>query len=50
MPNALRWVIVAILVLAVVGMIGWARGTTHHHGSDVGALAAHSAVSQALRG
>ena len=50
MPNAMRWVLVAVLALLVIAMIGWARGTTHHHGEDVGALAVHHSVSQPLRG
>ncbi len=35
----LRWVVVAVLVLALIGMIRYARGADHHHGDDVGAFA-----------
>ena len=38
MRDAVRWLIVLGLALAVIGMIGYARGHKHHHGDDVGAL------------
>jgi hypothetical protein len=34
-----RWVIAAVAVLLVVGMVVWARGDEHHHGDDVGSVA-----------
>ncbi|WP_426564822.1 hypothetical protein ACPPVT_01575 [Angustibacter sp. McL0619] len=49
MPDLLRWALVAILVACVIAMIGWARGTTHHHGEDVGALRIHQSLSQPMR-
>jgi hypothetical protein len=33
-----RWVVAAVLVLLVVGLLVWARGDEHHHGDDVGAV------------
>ena len=36
----MRWVIVAIAALLVIGLLVWARGYAHHHGDDVGAVAA----------
>jgi hypothetical protein len=48
MPSALRWVLVAVLVLCVLGMLGWARGTRHHHGSDVDERAAPVTVTRLL--
>ena len=43
----LRWIVVAVLVLALIGMIRYARGADHHHGDDVGAFVpqGHSAHS-----
>jgi len=32
----LRWVVVGVCVLLILGLIVWARGDTHHHGDDVG--------------
>jgi len=43
-----RWVVVALLVACVVGLVVWARGTTHHRGQDVGTLRAPYAVSRVL--
>jgi len=34
--TAVRWVIVAIAALLVVGLLIWARGDDHHRGDDVG--------------
>ena len=47
MNNVPRWFMVLVLVLAVIGLLWWARGSDHHRGDDVGALAATYAVSQA---
>jgi hypothetical protein len=38
MLAAVRWIIVAVAVLVVVGMVAYARGPEHHRGDDVGAL------------
>ena len=48
MNNLPRWFMVGVLVLAVLGLLLWARGPDHHHGDDVGALDAPYAVSQVL--
>jgi hypothetical protein len=34
-----RWVVAAIALLLVVGLLGWARGDEHHRGDDVGSVA-----------
>ena len=38
MSNAVRWVIAIALVLLVLGLIAYGRGTDHHRGDEVGAL------------
>ena len=38
MRNGVRWLIVALLALVVIGLIAYGRGPKHHHGDDVGAL------------
>jgi hypothetical protein len=39
MPDTVRWVLAAVLILLVVGLIAWARGSDHHRGpQQVGAL------------
>ena len=45
-----RWFMVAVLILAVLGLLWWARGPDHHHGDDVGALDVRYAVAQGLDG
>jgi len=42
----LRWVVVAVLVLALLGMIRYARGDQHHHGDDVGAYVSRAGLVQ----
>jgi hypothetical protein len=48
MNNLPRWFMVMVLVLAVVGLLWWARGPDHHRGDDEGALGAPYAVLQGL--
>jgi hypothetical protein len=36
--DLVRWAIVVGLVLAVIGLVAYARGDEHHRGDDVGAL------------
>ena len=48
MNNVPRWFMVMVLILAVIGLLWWARGPDHHHGDDEGALDAAYAVSQGL--
>lgn len=38
MRAIVRWVIVVVAALVVVGMVAWARGPEHHRGDEVGAL------------
>jgi hypothetical protein len=39
-----RWLIVLVLTLVVIGLIAYARGQEHHHGDDVGALQSNHQV------
>ena len=43
-----RWFMAAVLILAVLGLLLWARGDDHHRGDDVGALGGRHAVAQGL--
>ena len=43
-----RWVIVIVAVLVVVGLVAHARGPEHHRGDEVGAL--RSAMSTSATG
>ena len=43
-----RWFMVLVLVLAVIGLMLWARGPDHHHGDDEGALDATYSIPQGL--
>jgi hypothetical protein len=38
MRSAVRWIIVVVAALVVVGLVAYARGPEHHRGDDVGAL------------
>jgi hypothetical protein len=40
MQHAVRWTLVLVLALVVIGLIAYARGTEHRRGDDVGALPA----------
>ena len=44
--NALRIVLAVVAALLIVALIGWARGTPHHRGEDVGSLGATPAVAR----
>ena len=34
-----RWLLVVVLIVCLLGLILFARGTEHHRGDDVGAFA-----------
>jgi hypothetical protein len=36
--SGIRWIVVIVLVLVLVGLIAFARGREHHRGDEVGAL------------
>jgi hypothetical protein len=38
MRDGVRWLIVLVLALVLIGMIAYARGDEHHRGDEVGAL------------
>jgi hypothetical protein len=38
--SGIRWVVVALIVLVLVGLLAFARGRAHHHGDDEGASGA----------
>ena len=42
--SGIRWVVVVLLVLVLVGLLAFARGREHHHGVEEGALGAHVAA------
>ena len=41
-----RWLLVIVLALCVIGLAAYARGEDHRHGDDVGALPAVSQVAR----
>ena len=43
--HVVRWVIVLAIVLVLIGLMSYARGTEHHRGDDVGALGSGAAVT-----
>ena len=45
MNNMPRWFMVLVLILAVLGLLLWARGPDHHRGDDEGARAGQHAMS-----
>ena len=38
MRDAVRWLVVLAIVLAVLGLVAYARGPEHHRGHEVGAI------------
>ena len=42
--SGIRWVVVVLLVLVLVGLLAFARGREHHRGDEEGALGANVAV------
>jgi hypothetical protein len=40
MNAVVRWIVVAVAALVIVGLLAYARGRTHHRGDDVGAIPA----------
>ena len=38
MNDAVRWIVAAVAIVLVVGLLVWARGEDHHRGDDVGSL------------
>jgi hypothetical protein len=38
MRSLVRWILLVVAVLVVVGLVAYARGPEHHRGDDVGAL------------
>ena len=42
--SPVRWLLVVLLALVLIGLIAYARGDEHHRGDDVGALRATSGV------
>jgi hypothetical protein len=46
--SGVRWVVVILLVLVLVGMLAFARGREHHRGDEEGALGAPSRVTRVI--
>jgi hypothetical protein len=42
--SGIRWIVVIVLVLVLVGLLAFARGREHHHGDEEGALGARVAA------
>lgn len=38
MSTTLRWIVVAVAVVLLVGLLVWARGDEHHRGDEIGSL------------
>ena len=34
--DSLRWLVLLVCILLLLGLIAYARGTRHYHGDDVG--------------
>jgi hypothetical protein len=45
MRSLVRWIILVVAVLVVVGLVAYARGPEHRRGDDVGALVVTSTTS-----
>ena len=48
--NAFRWALVLASLLAVIGLLAFARGLDHHHGQQVGASGATVVVTTIAAG
>jgi hypothetical protein len=46
MPDGVRWALVLVIALVLIGLMAYARGPEHHHGDDVGALRAGVVAAQ----
>ena len=44
--SGVRWIVVILLVLLLVGLLAYARGPEHRRGDEVGALGAPSRITQ----
>jgi len=38
MREAVRWLVLVLIALVLIGLIAYARGEEHHRGDDIGAL------------
>ena len=45
MNDATRWILAAVAIVLVVGLLVWARGDDHHRGDDVGSIGVAEAVA-----
>ena len=45
MNNATRWILAAVAIVLVVGLLVWARGDDHHRGDDVGSLSVTGTIA-----
>jgi hypothetical protein len=45
MNNVVRWIVAAVAVALVVGLLVWARGEPHHRGDDVGSIGISATVA-----
>lgn len=42
MNSVLAWVFAVLAAILIIGLIGYARGPTHHRGDEVGSLSGTS--------
>jgi hypothetical protein len=40
-----RWIVAALLVLVLIGLIAYARGDDHHRGDDIGAVPSNAPLA-----
>jgi hypothetical protein len=44
MNAVLTWVFAVLAAILIIGLIGYARGPTHHRGNEVGSLSATTVI------
>jgi hypothetical protein len=47
--SGIRWIVVILLALLLVGLLAFARGRDHHRGDEEGALGSSARVVRVVR-
>ena len=47
--SGVRWIVVIVLALVLVGLVAFARGRDHHRGDEEGALGSSAHVVRVVR-
>ena len=47
--STVRWVIVILLLVVMIGMLAFARGREHHRGDEEGALGSRAPATRAVQ-